>query len=757
MPLSDPGTFPRPCPIPGHPEDPQDTAGPMVPESAWRRFRAWHMQAPAERLPLTGIAVTWPAAWALREARVQLLPVIVAGSAVTVLAWLLWTWHARRYDRALRASEPARQRLLPTEAAGIAAAGGAWVAAVVHWGPLAPPGAWPTVIYLAGAFSGYRWLRRHPAVRAARDRREAAAAWLLRKIWWHEISHRAGLGDFDLQEEGETLLGRQFLLTSNPGSGLASRIAANSSAICETLCHLLGLPYGRIEVTTTQWPGQLLIGVREQDPSAGASSRHPALDPASAYADLFPPVATVREPVPLLVEQETGEVHSVRLWTERGGVVFGVYARIGSGKTTVLDDLRERITVMPDAVHVDVNGAKVGDELAWAPLAGATVAGSVRFDEPEGTTGKVVAVLDWLVRLITSRTQTLPLTGDSVFQPTGDDPAVIAFLDEIDEAVTIPGVARSIEFIASKGRQASVSLGVATQRAVNQWTGGGGVKASLDWVLVGNMNRASETRHATGAEHEIPDISDYSKGEPGFFQIWKPAAKQVVARGRAFDIGTIGEQQRHIIWRRDPAARPTLPGPALDLDGIGQREPARVDESSRVQSGDDGGMRARLARAVGLLDASPAQPKPRPAIPQSSPSLPPATIQGVPPQSAKVVLRLLSAPEGTTAASAAQELRKSKSTAHEYLTAACQQRIAERTGGGRGSRYRLAGAQAPEPRTEAATPEPRPYLTIEQLAQVVVDGLVEATPEQRQVLEQAHDMIRRQRITIVRDSDGDAP
>ena len=42
--------YPRPCPIPGHPQD--EASRPLVTDSAWSRLRAWHLHAPAERLPL---------------------------------------------------------------------------------------------------------------------------------------------------------------------------------------------------------------------------------------------------------------------------------------------------------------------------------------------------------------------------------------------------------------------------------------------------------------------------------------------------------------------------------------------------------------------------------------------------------------------------------------------------------------------------------------------------------------------------------
>ena len=60
--------FPRPCPIPGHPQD--DQPAPAAPGSAWARLRAWHLHAPAERLPLPAILTAWPAAWVLHAAHV---------------------------------------------------------------------------------------------------------------------------------------------------------------------------------------------------------------------------------------------------------------------------------------------------------------------------------------------------------------------------------------------------------------------------------------------------------------------------------------------------------------------------------------------------------------------------------------------------------------------------------------------------------------------------------------------------------------
>lgn len=772
MPLADPGTFPRPCPIPGHPghpEDPEDTARPRVPESAWRRFSAWHMHAPAERLPLTGILVTWPAAWLMHLARVPFLDLAFAAALTAALVWLVWAWHGWRYSRAVAENRPARQRFFPSEAAGVAAAAGGWVTAAVHWGPLAPPGFWPTVLYLAGAWFGYRWLRRHPAVQDARAEREAAAELVRRKTWWHLIAHLIGLGGFDLVDVIETLLGEQLLLTSAPGSrsGRASQIAAHPDGVAENLLHVLGMDYGNIDITTPK-PGWLLVDIRYSDPSIEGPVRHPMIDPGSRFAEYFPAVASVRDPVPLLVVPETADVASIALWDENGGKVIGVYAAGGMGKTTILDDLRERITAMDDAVLLQVNGAKVGDELAWAPLAAGTAAGSVLADEPPGTCDKILAVLEYGQELITDRSATHVITGDSVFQPTPEDPAVIILLDEIDEILKIPTAQAAVEFLASKRRSSAVTLVVATQRAIQRWTGGGGVTANLTDVLVGNMARASESRHATGAEHEMPDISEYSKGEPGYFQHWKPMAKRVVARGRAFNIGTIGEQQRNIIWQRDPATRPALPGPALDLDNCGQPE---GDDDGRLPAEDDpDSLRGRLARAVGLLPGSnqgrhaksaDATPPPGVPAPAATAAQPRQKIPGVPAHVAAKMLPLLE--KRTTATEFAAAIGTGKTKAYEYLVAARNHGVAVTVGSGQASRWLLAGnigaPGAPEADSEAAT---RPYGTIEMLADAVANGLVECDDDTREMLLKAREIAgmgkprKRGHLTLLPTGTGDS-
>ena len=596
--------WPRPCPIPGHPHD-SDGDAVVITESAWARLKRWHLHAPAERLPLPAVLLTWPAAWMMHGLRVPAHAVAWFAGVVTVITWLTW---ARRNRKAHAYGQQARDRFLPTEAALVAAAWGGWVTAAVAFGPTARPARWPTLLYLAGAAGGYWWLRHHDAVRAARKRRDDLAAELADKKRWHEILPRIGLDGWHVQWRRDTLIGEERLITTSPENALASRIAGNGSGIAEKLAHILGLPYGRIDVVTTEFPGQLIIGIRTVDLSVRGTVYHPMTDPwpdaePSRFAEWFPPVASIRDPVTWGVCPEDGSALPVELFTKIGGRAVGVIGMTGSGKSNVLNVMRESVTRCTDARMVQLNGAHMGDELTWEPLSALTLCGPVATDET--VRDKIGKALEALCLLVTQRTATLAETGHSTFQPTEDDPAVIIFIDEVDEIVKhVPGAGRALEFLAGKQRKAAVGLVLATQRAVISALGGGGVRANMTEVLVGATARGSESRHATGAESEIPDIREYSKGAPGYFQRWNPLSGTVTGRGRSFQLGKPPDELAYM--KRIVAARehlrdwsiPDLP-PLADDDGQAETAPAGATDETAQQ-------------IAGMRASSPASPRPPP-------------------------------------------------------------------------------------------------------------------------------------------------
>ena len=714
--------YPRPCPLPGHPHDGDPEL--LAPDSAWSRLRAWHLHAPAERLPLPLVLTAWPLAWILHAARVPGHVIVSAACAAVVLTLGVW----RRKDSAY-------PHLAAAEAAAITAAAGGWMAAAVTSGPLGWPAHLLSWIYLAGAVGGYIWLRQHEAVRAARARRDADADWTARKAEWHRVAPLIGLGDFHLQKATPTRLGEELLLTSAPGSELATRAAGNARVIAEKLAHLRGLPYGRVDVRTTEYPGQLVIEIRDQDPSVDGPVTHPALDPASPYKDWFPARRSIRQPIPVGVIPETGEPMQVVLFDEEGGKAIGVYSMTGGGKTNMLDDIREWVTACDDAILVQLNAAGSGDELTWAPLAAFTAAG-LQADDP-GLRQRIVGALQWARHLIGERAETAANTGESVFQPTRQDPAVVVMIDEVDETGNIEGATKLLEFLASKQRKAAVCLILAGQRATVAWTGGSGVRVNLSTVVYGLLARDSEARHAVGAENELPDISEYSRGEAGYFGIYSVRQKRLTQRGRTFYIGKLADQ-REIVARRDPGDRPVL-------ESAGETTKA-APAAPREQPGN--ALRDRLAHVGELNEGRP--------LPAATPLGALPVVPGVPPE-VMTVLYLLLASGRTSATAVGLRLGVSKTTAHGYLAAMRDYGFAEVAGGGRSSGWQLTARpevpeQMREPLRQYATASQ--YTTLEDLAQAVHDGLVETDDETRDVLEEVRRIAGRKRLSLVPDSPG---
>jgi len=258
------------------------------------------------------------------------------------------------------------------------------------------------------------------------------------------------------------------------------------------------------------------------------------------------------------------------------------------------------------------------------------------------------------------------------------------------------------------------------------------------------VNRATESRHASGAEKEIPDIREYAKGAPGYFQRWDPHSGSVTGRGRAFLLGKPPNELAYIkrlVTARRPLRDWSIPDmPPLALDG-GQAATTAVTETTTQQVA---GLRAKLASITQTAT------QPQPAGPAAPLPLAARIPPGIPPQIGQTLLRLLEAPGGTTASAAGLAIGKSKTVALEYLSLLRDRDIAVTAGGGRSTRWHRAAAP-PGPARPGPAPEDPPappaYVTVEALADAVHDGLVDVDDNTRAVLEQARQIRDRQRAT----------
>ena len=71
----------------------------------------------------------------------------------------------------------------------------------------------------------------------------------------------------------------------------------------------------------------------------------------SPFTAWFPPVASIRDPVTWGFCPEDGSPLPLELFSKIGGRAVGVIGMTGSGKSNVLNDVREFITRCPDARH----------------------------------------------------------------------------------------------------------------------------------------------------------------------------------------------------------------------------------------------------------------------------------------------------------------------------------------------------------------------------------------------------------------------
>src|SRR6266851_1235568 len=121
-----------------------------------------------------------------------------------------------------------------------------------------------------------------------------------------------------------------------------------------------------------------------------------------------------------------------------------------------------------------------------------------------------------------------------------------------------------------------------------------------------------------------------------------------------------------------------------------------------------------------------------------------ASPPGIPPQIGQTLLGLLEAPGGTTASAAGLAIGKSKTVALEYLSLLRDRGIATKTGGGRATRWYRTAPAPPATAPEEPLP-PSAYVTVEALADMVHDGLVDVDDDTRAVLEQAREIRDQQR------------
>src|SRR5882724_4714632 len=260
---------------------------------------------------------------------------------------------------------------------------GAWSAAAARFGPLAGPYLPVTDAWAVLSFCGWRWARSHPAVAAARDRRQASIDWLGKRDRW-------GLARTHLLDWEPTRLGERYVVDTRGSGRRASQVAGGDAA--ERIAEDELLPPSRVRIRRHRLAGRVEISVRRVDPWA-----HPIPHPVLAEdpeIDLSGPLSC-REPFTVGQDPETGQPLALPVWDEDGGKRILIVATSRAGKTVLLNNLRERGTRARDVLIVDLNLSKALEDKEWAPACHLTALTRTQADRAVAILRIINAIIEW--------------------------------------------------------------------------------------------------------------------------------------------------------------------------------------------------------------------------------------------------------------------------------------------------------------------------------------------------------------------------
>lgn len=471
---------------PGRDED-QERAMPDLKRSRLER---------APRLVLPASAAMWTAGEILHLTGGHALEAGVAGVVASAVAY----------------GASGRGRI-PGWVTGAVAGTSCWLCAAAQFGPLhwwpEAPLTWGAAV---AALAVNRWARRHPAVTAAQQHREARAEWLA------STSRRWHLGGSHLLNREDTRLGEVYDIDTTGTGKLASQLPLRT--LPEQIAQERNLPTARRVNVSIPRPGRVRISVRNKNPWEHPV-RHPLLDP-DPEIDLTGPYS-IRDPAAVGIDPETGDPLEIPLVDSNGAKNISIVAVLGSGKTVLLNDVSERVTAADDAILVRINVSikGPGERHVWGPACHLTAFGP----KEKQRAVRVVRALHGIMMWRSERYAT------TSYVPTPADPAVVVLLDEVSALASSPAIRKLVEDLATTGREYGIVLVTAGQRGTADFTSAK-IRSQVNVTVMGRVARAGEAYHAGDAAMQMPDMSAYGEGAEGVWGIAKLASPP--SMGRSF-------------------------------------------------------------------------------------------------------------------------------------------------------------------------------------------------------------------------------
>jgi len=404
--------------------------GGRLPETAAIVLARWAWRYRSELAPLTTAVLMWLAAWLLHVFRphwwLYLAALAAAAGACLITA-------GRHLGLATRA-----ERLY---AAITTAATGEWLAAGTAAGPSRSP--LPLALLTAGVVLSVPWWAHRRRRAKVRVERTLAV--------WPEIAEAVGLA------------GSRVLSAVVDVWGWRARFAlARGQTIQDVIAKLPAIESGlgtfrgavRALPTADDLANRFELRVLDKDPHADAIT-WPG-----------PSVSTITEPADLGPFEDAAPVKVLFL---RRHALFG--GATGSGKSGGLNVLIGNLTACRDVVIWAID-LKRGMELGpWAAC----------IDRLATTPAEARALLADAVAILEARAEHLAATGQRVWQPSPEWPALLIIVDEYAElAENAPEAASDADSIARRGRAVAVTLIAATQRPTQKAMGQGALRSQMD-------------------------------------------------------------------------------------------------------------------------------------------------------------------------------------------------------------------------------------------------------------------------------------
>ena len=442
--------------------------------------------------PVPGAVLLARLAWRYRS---EIAPATTAGAAFAAGMWLhhghlgLWPWVLVLSDLTAGAIGILGARIGLARlaervyAASTVLAAGAYLATAALLGPFTTP--MPQVLWIGALIFAVPWWAHRRRRAKARVQRALAA--------WPDIAKAVSLPGSKIQSASVDLWGWRARVRLARGQTIAdvtARIPAIESA--------LGTYRGAVRVYPTGdgKANRCELRVLDTDPHA------------EAVPWPGPSARSITQPIDLgpFEDAEPCRVSFLRRHALFAGTT-------GSGKSGGLNVLMARLAACGDVVIWAID-LKNGMELSpWAPC----------IDRLATTPREAAGLLADAVAILQARAGHLAATGQRVWEPSADMPALVIIVDEYAElADEAPGAMSDTDSIARLGRAVAVTLVAATQRPTQKAMGQGAVRSQMDTRICFRVRERKDVDLVLGQGMLSAGWHAHTLNAPGKFLVSAP-------------------------------------------------------------------------------------------------------------------------------------------------------------------------------------------------------------------------------------------